>query len=228
MARNARRIHVSFLAMRMHESLDGIVLRTYDVGEADRLCVLLTRERGRLAARARAVRKLGSRMGSLLLPGRRVQLDVEGEYPHLTITAARLLHDIADLSQAQSFASAQHATELLLLFTEDGEPLADVFDLFCGFMRTCSDDPAKSRVPFQLRLFHLLGFLPSHEDDQRFAVLSKEGQASVRLCMVHTDFDALRSHVGDTPELRTFLRSILVEHARRDLRSEAVLTSLSS
>ena len=54
--------------MAHSESVEAVVLKTYDVGEADRFCIVLTKERGRIAARARGVRKLTSKMGGSLLP----------------------------------------------------------------------------------------------------------------------------------------------------------------
>ncbi len=212
--------------MRSQSTLDGIVLRTYDVGEADRLCIVLTRERGRMAMRARAVRKLGSRMGSLLLPGRRLRVDVRDDGNGATVAAAALNGEIADLSDARSFAAAQQGIELVLLLTEDGEPLPAVFDLLFQYLHVCVVDPERARIVFQLRLFHLLGFLPSHLDDRRFALLSSAEQAYVRLCSRNDNFAMLCAETTDTSTLDAFVRTLVDEHARRDLKSSAVFASL--
>lgn len=214
--------------MRNQATLDGIVLRTYDVGEADRLCVVLTRERGRLAVRARAVRKPGSRMGSLLLPGRRLRVDVRDDGRGATVAAAKLNGEIADLSDARSFAAAQQGIELTLLLTEDGEPLPAVFDLLFQYLHVCAVDPAHARLPFQLRLFHLLGLLPSHLDDRRFTTLAEEERAFVRLCGASDDFAVLCAEATETPALAAFAGALVAEHARRDLKSTAVFSSLTA
>ena len=36
---------------------EALVLKTYDIGDADRLCILLTNTRGRIAVVAKGVRK---------------------------------------------------------------------------------------------------------------------------------------------------------------------------
>lgn len=214
--------------MRSQQTLDGIVLRTYNVGEADRLCVVFTRERGRIAMRARGVRKVGSRMGPLVLPGRRLQIDVREDGVGIaTIVAAALRGEIADWSNARSFAAAQQGIELVLLLTEDEEPLPMVFDLLLPYMHVCAVDPARVHIPFQLRLFHLLGFLPSHHEDRRFAVLSEDEQAFVRLCARCDDFAHLCAEVAVTPRMTIFVNALLTEHAQRDLKSSTVLASLA-
>ncbi|MBB0994524.1 DNA repair protein RecO, partial [Dietzia sp. SLG510A3-3B2-2] len=48
----------------MHPFTDtGLVVRTYDLGEADRIVTLLTERHGLVRAVARAVRRTRSRMG---------------------------------------------------------------------------------------------------------------------------------------------------------------------
>ena len=43
---------------------DAVVLRTYKLGEADRIVVLLTRDHGQVRAVAKGVRRTTSRFGS--------------------------------------------------------------------------------------------------------------------------------------------------------------------
>lgn len=213
---------------RTQQTLDGIVLRTHNVGEADRLCIVLTKERGRMPMRARAVRKLGSRMGALLLPGRRLTLDVREDGGHATIAAARLNGEIADLSDPMGLAAAQQGIELLLVLTEDGEPLPAVFDALFQFLHACGAGAQSALLPFQLRLFHLLGLLPSHADDRRFLALDASERASVRLCGLTADFGALCEGVDETPGLRSFADGLLDAHVPRALKSGAVYAALSA
>lgn len=213
---------------RTQQTLDGIVLRTHNVGEADRLCIVLTKERGRIAMRARAVRKLGSRMGALLLPGRRLTLDVREDGDHATIVAARLNGEIADLSEPLAFAAAQRGIELLLMLTEDDEPIPAAFDALFQFLHTCGAGASHALLPFHLRLFHVLGLLPSHGDDKRFALLNESERAFVRLCGVTGDFATLCAEVEDTPGLRSFVEGLLETHARRVIKSDAVYAALAA
>ncbi len=63
--------------MRRSFSDDAIVLRTYDVGEGDRFCILLTRKHGKISARAKGVRKVKSRKGGSLLPLHIARVDID-------------------------------------------------------------------------------------------------------------------------------------------------------
>ena len=47
---------------------EGVVLRTHQLGEADRIVTLLTREHGKVRAVARGVRRTSSRFGGRLEP----------------------------------------------------------------------------------------------------------------------------------------------------------------
>ncbi|WP_028244904.1 DNA repair protein RecO [Pseudoclavibacter soli] len=53
---------------------DAVVLRTHDLGEADRIITMLTRRRGRVAAVAKGVRRTLSRFGARLEPFSVVQI----------------------------------------------------------------------------------------------------------------------------------------------------------
>lgn len=209
--------------MRIQRTLDGIVLRTHDVGEADRLCIVLTRDHGRIAARARAVRKVGSRMGPLLLPGRRLLLDVREDGGHATVEAARLNGEVPDLSGLPALVAAQQGIELILLLTEDGEPLPAVFDALFQFLHAVAHDPVRALDPFQLRLFHLLGFLPEHGDDRRFAALDEGERAFVRLCAREADLGVLCERSPESAALAAFVDALREQHARRELRSASLV-----
>ena len=70
---------------------EAIVLRTHKLGEADRIVTLLTRERGKVRAVAKGVRRTRSKFGSRLEPFSRVDLLIhEGKNLH-TITQAESL-----------------------------------------------------------------------------------------------------------------------------------------
>src|SRR5690242_18053900 len=70
---------------------EAIVVRTYRLGEADRIVVLFTKARGKVRAVAKGVRKTTSRFGARLEPTSHVALQLyEGR--HLdTITQAETL-----------------------------------------------------------------------------------------------------------------------------------------
>jgi len=55
---------------------DALVLRTYKLGEADRIVSILTRRHGKVRAVAKGVRKTKSRFGARLEPPTHIQLQL--------------------------------------------------------------------------------------------------------------------------------------------------------
>ena len=67
----------------------GVVLRTWKLGEADRIVVLMTKGRGKVRAVAKGVRKTRSKFGSRLEPLSHVRVQLyEGRGELLTVTQA--------------------------------------------------------------------------------------------------------------------------------------------
>lgn len=143
--------------------LDTLVLQTHDVGEADRFCIVFTKERGKLAVRARGVRKPGSRMGGTILPLRHITLHVrEGSTGYVASDAS--LMGTEQNSGIRAFLQAQQGIELLLLSLHDEEPLPDLFDATVAFLERCRVHEEHTVLPFTLRMLHLLGLLPDMEN----------------------------------------------------------------
>lgn len=142
---------------------EAIVLRTYNVGETDRFCVLFAERAGRIAARANGVRRLMSRRGSGLLPLHRIHFTYELRSAGYSITVAACLDAHASAwRDPHVFSCAHQGIELLLKLTEEGEPLPEIYALTCAFLRACRAPHPKHLVPiFTLKLLHLLGSLPS-------------------------------------------------------------------
>ncbi len=144
------------------EKAEALILKTYDVGEADRYCILFTRELGRLAARATGVRKPKSRMGGSLLPFRAARVELKQGSAGWIIAAAEGSQATGPRNLA-AFAAASEGVELLLRLVQDGEPLREVFDSTMLFLDVCGKDNRCS-LAYALRLLHLLGYLPEGEE----------------------------------------------------------------
>ncbi|MDB4979008.1 MAG: repair protein RecO [Candidatus Peribacteria bacterium] len=148
--------------MSYTQTVDAIVLRTFDIGEADRFCLLFTREKGRVAARATAVRKPKSSMGGALLPCQYVTVQLK-EWKNGYIIQSAETRDLLGVHRASIrwFTEAQQAMELLMGLTQDDEPLPDVFHATLRFLAVCGDDDAFFLLAYTIRLLHLLGLLPA-------------------------------------------------------------------
>lgn len=211
--------------MPRRATLDAVVLRAVDVGEADRFCILLTREKGKIAARARAVRKPGSRMGGSLLPLRRVVADITESGDYALIVGASDSHADAGPHSFGSFLRSSQGVDMLLSLIEDSDPLPAVFDLLCAFLQRADDDQPGSLTAFQAKLLHLLGLLPAERSDPRVDAMSDAVRAFLRAATSPLPFSALAELVPGHPELSVFLDGIIDEHANRPLKSRSVVFS---
>ncbi|MDP7247191.1 MAG: recombination protein O N-terminal domain-containing protein [Candidatus Peribacteraceae bacterium] len=142
---------------------DSIILKAHDVGEADRFLILLTRERGRLSARAKAVRKLTSKLGGSLLPYNHVTIGLHEGKAGFIVTSAQKLPS-PDLTETKPFLNAQQGVELLISLLHDDEPLPEIFDLTLEFLRRCSKPEPESVLDFTVNVLRSLGLLPSDNE----------------------------------------------------------------
>jgi len=206
--------------MARTRAAEAVVLRAHDVGEADRFCILFTREWGRLAARAVGARRPGSRLGGALLPFRSVSLELRERGEGFVVTAARLLD--AAPSGLPAFARLGEGVETLLQLTEDGEPMPEVFALLRSFLASASA-PADPVPAFLLRLSSLLGLLPSEASDPRFAALPPMLRDYVRLCAAGRN-----APCPNAAAVRRFCDAVLGEHLRSPLKSRAASAALAA
>jgi DNA repair protein RecO (recombination protein O) len=126
----------------------GVVLRTYKLGEADRIIVLMTADHGKIRAVAKGVRKTKSRFGGRLEPlchlsvlmheGR--NLDVVSQVDTID-SPAPLLSDLDLLTQGLAIVEAVD------LIAMDREPAPALYRMLVGALRTLETRPSPIVVP---------------------------------------------------------------------------------
>jgi DNA repair protein RecO (recombination protein O) len=135
--------------------LTAVVLRTVDTGEADRVVTLLSRERGKVAAFARAARASRRRFGGALEPFTLVRAEVReragAELLGLeSVTPLEGFGGIRD--DLARIACAAYAAELARELVRDHEPHEDLFELLVAYLGALDAAPA---APTGLRAFEL-------------------------------------------------------------------------
>jgi DNA repair protein RecO (recombination protein O) len=146
---------------------EAIVLRSIRYGEADRILHLYTRNRGRLSAIAKGVRRARSRFGGRLEPFFRLDLVLyEGRGDLLTVTAAETLAGHPRLrDDAQALDSAARACDAVGRVFGDGEPHEGVYHLLANELALL-DAGAETHatranaLAFRLKLLLAAGFAP--------------------------------------------------------------------
>ncbi len=141
----------------------AVVLKRMDLGEADRILTLYTRDHGKLRAVAKGVRRTTSRSAGHLEPftladvllavGR--ELDVVSQAD--TLTAFRRVREDLLLT-----SHAYYLAELADVLTEDRMENAAVFDALVDGFAALEEalDPRLVLVVFQLQLLQALGYRP--------------------------------------------------------------------
>jgi len=153
---------------------EAVVLRSFRLGEADRVLHLYTRARGRVGAVAKGVRKTKSRFGARLEPFSHVELLLhQGSGELHTVTGASLVdpHSATREDRYRLSVGLVGAEAMLRLFVEQEEN-ERAFEAITMFLTAVDKIPPDLRgrasldplaLGFQLKLLWLSGYLPHLE-----------------------------------------------------------------
>lgn len=141
---------------------EGIVLRTWKLGEADRIVVFLTRGRGKVRAVAKGVRKTKSKFGARLEPTSHVALQFyEGRELDIVTQAESIDHFRAIREDLDRLAKASALLEAVDQIAQEREPNGRLFTMLLGALRTLAAANSPLVVPaFFLKLLALEGYRP--------------------------------------------------------------------
>jgi DNA repair protein RecO (recombination protein O) len=144
----------------------AVVLRSIRYGEADRILHLYTRDRGRVGAIAKGVRRPKSRFGGRLEPLFRVDLVLhEGRGELATVTSASTVSAHPRLRDGrETLQRATQACDAVLRLFDSQEANRPAYNLLCNELQVLDEQPeAASRaqaLSFRLKLLLAAGFLP--------------------------------------------------------------------
>ncbi|MDQ3738493.1 MAG: DNA repair protein RecO [Actinomycetota bacterium] len=139
-----------------------VVLRTYKLGEADRIVVLLTAENGKVRAVAKGVRKTSSKFGARLEPMSHVkvllyrgrELDIVSQAESVETLAPML----GSLDRASQGIAALEAVDMIAI---ERQPNRRLYEMLVGALRTIAVRPSPLVVPaFFWKLLAAEGFRP--------------------------------------------------------------------
>ena len=141
---------------------EGVVLRTYRLGEADRIIVLLTAGRGKVRAVAKGVRKTSSRFGSRLEPTSHVALQLYEGRSLDTVTQAEALDTFAAVrGDLDRLSRASTLLEVCDQVAQEGEPNVRLLQMLLGALRALEARDSALLVPaFFLKLLAAEGTEP--------------------------------------------------------------------
>ncbi|MCB1000059.1 MAG: DNA repair protein RecO [Acidimicrobiales bacterium] len=187
----------------------AVVLRTYKLGEADRIVVLLTEHHGKVRAVAKGVRKTMSKFGARLEPLSHVrllmyqgrELDIVSQAESVD-TLAPLVSDLDHLTNGLALVEAVDQMAL------DREPAPHLYRMLVGALRTVAERSGPLVVPaFYWKLLASEGVRPELDEcvrcgaeDPLVAFDVAEGGVLCRSC---------RSGASLSPDALAVMRMIL-------------------
>ena len=143
---------------------EAVVLRTHDLGEADRIVTMLSRAHGRIRGVAKGVRRTKSRFGGRLEPFSMVDVQLYEGRTLDVITEVTTLNPFGLTigRDYDSFTAACAMVEIAERLTaEEGEPDEDQYLLLIGALNSLAGhahDPAATLDSYALRALALSGW----------------------------------------------------------------------
>ena len=187
----------------------AVVLRTYRLGEADRIVVLLTEFHGKVRAVAKGVRKTKSRFGARLEPMSHVNLLLAKGRELDIVSQADAVESLAPLvGDLDHMTNGMAALEAIDQMTLDREPAPHLYRMLVGALRTIAERSGPLVVPaFYWKLLAAEGVRPEldacvrcGESEPLVAFDLDEGGVLCRQC---------RSGTAITPEALALMRLVL-------------------
>lgn len=121
----------------------GVVLRTYKLGEADRIVVILTEHHGKVRAVAKGVRKTTSKFGARLEPMSHVRLLLYQGRELDIVSQAESVESLAPLvADLDHLSSGLAMLEAVDQITLEREPSPQVYRMLVGALRTVAERPS--------------------------------------------------------------------------------------
>ena len=147
---------------------EALVLRTYRVGEADKLVVFLTRQHGKIQGRAKGARRPRSKFGGSLEVGTEIELTFFEKESREVVSVDRcdIIHSGFSHAGAPLHAcTLAYFADLVDSFAPDREPNAKLYRLMKAAAAALTSDAEPRRVAryFEAWVLRLGGFFPTGE-----------------------------------------------------------------
>ncbi|PYQ69030.1 MAG: DNA repair protein RecO [Acidobacteria bacterium] len=207
---------------------DALILRTYKLGESDRIVVFLTRDRGKKRGVAKNARQSRRRFGGALEPltyGRVGYLERERR-DLVRLDYVEPMRSPMTVTDGESLGYVEYFAELIDEWAQEADPNETLFRLGASMV-----DAMAARVPidplaryFEYWLLRLQGI---YEPDPR---LSDHARGFLERARSSSPFA-----LGDSPvpagalrELEAAHRALITMHLEKDLKSVRVLRDMFS
>lgn len=136
----------------------GIVLRTYKLGESDKILRVLTREHGKRSAVGKGVRKTMSRFGARLEPLTHARLHLHRGRSMDVVKQAEILTSFQELrDDLDLFVAASALAELVDTLAVEDEPDTGLYELMLLGLQLLGERPASAQFTVAYFEFKVMG-----------------------------------------------------------------------
>jgi len=146
----------------------AVVLRTWKLGEADRIVSMLTRDHGKVRGVAKGVRRTRSKFGARLEPTSHVAIQLyEGKSDLHTITQVETINRFVGLrTDPERFARAESMLEAAEQIAQDHDPVPELHTMLWRALATLDtdDSPLVVSAAFFLKLLAHDGVQPQIDE----------------------------------------------------------------
>lgn len=195
----------------MLQKIEGLVLRTTDYGESNKIVVIFTRENGKIGAMARGAKKPNSRLASVSQPLTYGHFLVMLGSGLGSLQQGEIIHPLKSLKQDIFLtAYASYLVELTDKATEERKRNPYLFELLIQTLTYMDDglDPQVLTNIYEMKLLNSFGLYPildgcaiCKETEGTFAFSIKEGGFICHRC-IHND----PHHLKISPAVARLLR----------------------
>ena len=205
---------------------DALILRTYKLGESDRIVVFLTRDRGKKRGVAKNARQSRRRFGGALEPmtcGRVAYFERERR-DLVSLNYVELLRSPLSAAEGEALGYVGYFAELIDEWAPEADPNETLFRLGASMVEALA-----AAVPIEplARYFEywLLRLQGVYEPDAR---LSEEARAFLAAARTKTPFGLSDVQVsrGALRELEQAHRALIAMHLEKELKSARVLREM--
>lgn len=140
---------------------EGIVIKRKNLGEADKLLTIFTRESGKLQIKAKGVRRITSRRSPHIELLNYASLTLYKSERMPILTEAQVVHEFSSLKKNLTRVwAAYHLCELIDGLCPENEPHADIFHLFKDTLYRVSYEKQLKPIvsDFEKELLRILGY----------------------------------------------------------------------
>jgi hypothetical protein len=204
--------------MKREYSTKAVVLKTYNVGEADRYCILLTKTNGRLHVRANGARKTGSKLGPYLLGGQCIEVELYTNSSGTIVRGALLLGSLLGSKKSTNLTPV---LECCLALLPEDEPAPEVYTVVEEYIL----NPNAKPVPALLQIVHHLGYIPSVYDPRIIQACTKKEHEVLLKILEHKQLQVSEVSAAFTQRLLVWVTKKIEHETGRPMKSTVVLDS---